>query len=148
MTGAIAYRVWESAAEPARIESAKVRVHEPGAAARFAGMVEILRPLRFALVQAVTREEAGKLAEICSEFQAMSRLAEQALDDGLPLRATVPCCPRCRMPLVPGRALLQTFVGSEDFGGDAGAPGSTMGPGGPGALAPCLKCPSCGHSQR
>lgn len=45
-----------------------------------------------------------------------------------------------------GTALLSTLIASEDFGGDAGQPGTTMRHGGPGKMVRCWKCPKCGHS--
>lgn len=55
-------------------------------------------------------------------------------------------CPKCRLSLVPGLAILQTYTTSiPDFIGEDR--GITVSPGGPGRLAECLKCPGCGYSK-
>lgn len=134
MTGALAKAIWESAVEPARRESAKMRAHEIGAAFRYAGMLDTLRAVRLALIVAVTREEGGVLAEISSEFIAMEK--------AVPAET----CPRCKVGLVDGKALVSSVVAHEDFGGDAGAEGATRSIGGPGRLMAVRKCPECGYS--
>lgn len=54
-------------------------------------------------------------------------------------------CPKCRVELVPGRALSQTWTeGAPDFPGDNVC--VTVSAGGPGRVIDCLKCPCCGHS--
>lgn len=58
---------------------------------------------------------------------------------------TYPSCKRCNVAMLPSKAIAQTWVGSEDFGGDYGQYGTTMSVGGPGKLIDCLKCPTCGH---
>lgn len=50
-------------------------------------------------------------------------------------------CIRCRVPLEPGIALVQTTRSSSDLGGIY-----TVSPGGPGRIVQCLKCPNCGWS--
>lgn len=55
-------------------------------------------------------------------------------------------CRRCNVPMVLGKALQDTLVSLDDFGGDAGEPGTTMSRSGPAVLVDCLKCPECGHS--
>jgi hypothetical protein len=52
-------------------------------------------------------------------------------------------CKHCEIPMLPGTALVSTFVGHEDLGGVV-----TMSPGGPGKLVPVWKCPECGYSVR
>ena len=71
MTGAIAKLIWETAAEPARREAAKMRDGENGAACRYSAMIETLSQVRLALVAAVVREEDGVLSEIGRELAAM-----------------------------------------------------------------------------
>ncbi len=73
MTGAAAKCIWENVVEPARRESAKMRDGDPGAAFRYAGMVETLGKVRIALVTQVVREEEGQLAEITREYLAMEK---------------------------------------------------------------------------
>lgn len=56
-------------------------------------------------------------------------------------------CPKCNVPLAPGKAIRQTWTaGAPDFIGDANPSIQTMSPGGPGKLIDCLKCPDCGWS--
>ena len=55
-------------------------------------------------------------------------------------------CRRCNVPMVPGKALHDTLVSMDDFGGDAGEPGTTLRRSGPAVLVDCLKCPECGRS--
>ena len=52
-------------------------------------------------------------------------------------------CKHCEIPMLPGTALVSTFVGHEDLGAVC-----TMSPGGPGKLVPVWKCPECGYSVR
>jgi len=53
-------------------------------------------------------------------------------------------CRKCNTLMGPGKALEQTYTGTPDFPGDTHP--VTMSPGGPGRLAACLKCPTCGYS--
>ena len=54
-------------------------------------------------------------------------------------------CRRCKTPLTPGKAIMQTFrPGTPDFPGDTHA--VTFSAGGPGRIADCMKCPKCGWS--
>lgn len=55
-------------------------------------------------------------------------------------------CTRCGKIMGTGIAIQQTWVGSDDFGGDYGQSGTTWSAGGPGKVIDCLKCKSCGHS--
>jgi hypothetical protein len=48
--------------------------------------------------------------------------------------------------MIPGKALQDTLVSLDDFGGDAGETGTTLRRSGPAVLMDCLKCPECGHS--
>ena len=57
------------------------------------------------------------------------------------------CC-KCGGNIQEGQALDNTWVGSDDFGGDAGQPGTTMSKIGTPVLVKCMKCKSCGHSYR
>lgn len=77
MNGTEAKAMWERAVEPARREAAKQRAGEPGAAFRYAGMIETLSQVRIALVDAVTRSEDGVLAEITSEYIAMEKAVQK-----------------------------------------------------------------------
>ncbi len=52
-------------------------------------------------------------------------------------------CRKCGGEMLPGQALLETRVGTPDFiGGEV----QTFSVGGPGRLAPCMKCKECGWS--
>ena len=54
-------------------------------------------------------------------------------------------CPKCKVPLKPGKAIQSTIVGgSPDFAADGEV--VTYSEGGPGKLIDCLKCPKCGYS--
>lgn len=57
-------------------------------------------------------------------------------------------CPKCKVELLPGKALVSTFVaGVPDFiGQDPDPRAQTFYEGGPGRLVDCLKCPECGYS--
>ena len=55
-------------------------------------------------------------------------------------------CRRCGGPMLPGIAGEVVKLGSDDFGGDAGEPGTTLQDIGTGRPVRCLKCASCGHS--
>ena len=59
----------------------------------------------------------------------------------------MPVCRVCGGPMLPGKVIVPGRYGSEDFGGDAGDPGTTIteGPALTGPVA-CLKCERCGHS--
>lgn len=50
-------------------------------------------------------------------------------------------CKRCKVELVPGKAIEQTCGGISDFQEIV-----TISNGGPGRLIDCLKCPICGYS--
>lgn len=55
-------------------------------------------------------------------------------------------CPKCKVDLVSGIAIEQTYTaGTPDFPGETR--GMTISPGGPGKLIGCLKCPECGWSM-
>ena len=77
MTGAQGKAIWERCVEPVRREGAKMRAGEAGAAFRYAGMIDLLREVRLALVHAVTREEAGVLSEISSECSALEKAVQK-----------------------------------------------------------------------
>ncbi len=64
-----------------------------------------------------------------------------------PAPAQHDACPRCGAPLGAGVALVSTTVASDDFGSDAGEPGTTQSVGGPGRAVRVRKCPSCGYSR-
>ena len=56
-------------------------------------------------------------------------------------------CPKCKVPMLPGKAMQSTWVGSPDFPGQDGTEHEcTMNAGGPGKLINCIKCPECGYS--
>lgn len=55
-------------------------------------------------------------------------------------------CFKCGGDTQKGQALDNTWVGFDDFGGDAGQPGTTISKVGPPNLINCHKCKSCGHS--
>lgn len=57
-------------------------------------------------------------------------------------------CRRCDVAMIPGIAILPTYVaGLPDFPGDTD-PGrvQTINPGGPGEVVRVMKCPQCGYS--
>lgn len=54
-------------------------------------------------------------------------------------------CRKCGGIMLPGKAILQTYTGTDDFTG-TGSGVVTMSPGGGGILADCSKCSKCGHS--
>lgn len=53
-------------------------------------------------------------------------------------------CRKCGGEMKPSKAILQTYTGIPDFPGDTEI--VTLSPGGPGKVAPCLKCSKCGWS--
>lgn len=53
-------------------------------------------------------------------------------------------CPRCNIPLEPGKALVENASGEpDDLGGDI----VTMSPDGTAQMVDCMKCPHCGLSR-
>ena len=59
-----------------------------------------------------------------------------------------PICKKCGGSMKPSKALENTLVSSDDFGGDANQRGSTQSRSGTAILVDCLKCDACGHSIR
>ncbi|MEM1055151.1 MAG: hypothetical protein AAGI52_06465 [Bacteroidota bacterium] len=55
-------------------------------------------------------------------------------------------CPRCGDTMGDGVAIENALQSSEDFGGDAGEPGTTMSMVGTGRRMACRKCGACGYS--
>ncbi len=55
-----------------------------------------------------------------------------------------PPCRKCGGAMRLGIAMWQTVTGAPDFPGDKHA--TTLSPGGPGVVVPCLKCSACGWS--
>lgn len=55
-------------------------------------------------------------------------------------------CFKCGGNIQQGQALENTWVSFDDFGNDAGQPGTTMSKIGHPNMINCRKCKSCGHS--
>jgi len=55
-------------------------------------------------------------------------------------------CKECGCIGKPSKALLNQLVSFDDFGNDAGKPGTTQSRHGEAKEVDCLKCPNCGHS--
>lgn len=55
-------------------------------------------------------------------------------------------CFKCGGDIKEGQALENTWVGTDDFGNDAGQPGTTISKIGPPVMKNVCKCKSCGHS--
>lgn len=55
-------------------------------------------------------------------------------------------CGKCRVPLKPGSAIVNSWESHDDFGADAGSDGCTVTQTGPPKVIACWKCPQCGHS--
>lgn len=55
-------------------------------------------------------------------------------------------CFKCGGDMGEGQALDNTWVGSDDFGGDTGQPGTTISKIGPPVIKKVCKCKSCGNS--
>jgi len=55
-------------------------------------------------------------------------------------------CFKCGGDIEQGQALENTWIGFDDFGNDAGQPGTTMSKIGHPNMINCHKCKSCGHS--
>lgn len=55
-------------------------------------------------------------------------------------------CNKCGGAGIPSKALNNTLVGFDDFGGDAHKRGTTQSRAGKAQLVDCIKCTSCGHS--
>lgn len=55
-------------------------------------------------------------------------------------------CKKCKGECKPSTALENTWVSSDDFGGDAFQPGSTISKIGQPVIIDCYKCIECGHS--
>lgn len=55
-------------------------------------------------------------------------------------------CNKCGGNARPGKALKAKVVSADDFGGDAGLPGTTLREEYDGTLIDCMKCEGCGHS--
>ena len=56
-------------------------------------------------------------------------------------------CPKDGATMLPSKAIKNTLVGFDDFGGDAGQPGSTVSRSGPAIMVDCIKCPKCGFTR-
>lgn len=76
MTGENGKRLWERVVEPVRREQAKVLAGNVDARLGFPGRVEMLGEIRLGLIDVITRQEDGVLAEITSEFLGMQKLAK------------------------------------------------------------------------
>ena len=55
-------------------------------------------------------------------------------------------CKKCGGKCHPSKALNNTMVYYDDFGGDAGGRGTTGSRSGKPKMVECLKCEDCGHS--
>lgn len=55
-------------------------------------------------------------------------------------------CKKCNGKGKPSKALNNTLIGFDDFGGDVGDRGTTMSRVGPAKMVDCIKCENCGHS--
>jgi hypothetical protein len=76
---------------------------------------------------------AGLIHEGATEAEVLHRVRHQ--------------CRRCGAQMKPGIVLVPSVVGSEDFGGDTGQPGTTLSEGpSDGHPRTCIKCSNCGHS--
>lgn len=90
-----------------------------------------------AIDAAIERLKNARIAEIRSSAESLARATPELLD-------AAGVCRKCRILMLPGKALQSMLGGVGDF--HDGDNVVTLSPTGEARLIDCLKCPACGWS--